>query len=134
MHPAIDPSHRALYFRVTCVTDQNDLPSLIGVSLTFNVHFRDQWTGRVNYRKAALAGSFLDGARYPVGAEDGDRAGWDLIDLVDETRTLCTQPVDDMPIVNDFVTHIYWRAVFFERTLDDLDRSFDSCAETPGLG
>jgi hypothetical protein len=39
-----------------------------------------------------------------------------------------------MPIVNDFVADIDRRPVFFECALDDLDRSFNPCAEASGLG
>jgi hypothetical protein len=69
-----------------------------------------------------------------MGAKDGDGAGRDLVDLVDKIGTLGTQPLDHMPIVNDFVTDIDGRAVFFECTLDYLDRSFNPCTEASGLG
>jgi hypothetical protein len=39
-----------------------------------------------------------------------------------------------MPIVNDLVTDINRRPIFFERALDDLDRSFDPRTEASGLG
>jgi hypothetical protein len=37
-------------------------------------------------------------------------------------------------IVNDFVTDIDRRAIFLERSLDNLDRAFDPRAEASGLG
>src|SRR5215472_5186644 len=69
-----------------------------------------------------------------MGAEDGDGAGRDLVDLVDKMRALSPQPLDYMPIVNYFVTDIDRRTKFFECAFDDLDRSFNPCAEPSGLG
>src|SRR5262249_26784723 len=98
------------------------------------VHFRDQRTSRVDHRKTTLLRAILDGARDPVRAENGDSTGRDLVDLVDETRALGVQSLDDMPVVNDFMTHIDRRPIFFEGALDDLDRWFDPRAEASGLG
>jgi hypothetical protein len=69
-----------------------------------------------------------------VSTEDGDGARGDLVNLVNEMRAFGTQPLDDMPIVDDFVADINRRSVFLERTLHDLDRSFDPRAESSGLG
>ena len=69
-----------------------------------------------------------------MSAEDGDGAGRDLVDLVDEARALGMQPLNHMPVVHDFVTHIDRRTVFFERALDDLDRTFDPRTKASGLG
>jgi hypothetical protein len=69
-----------------------------------------------------------------MGAEDGDGAGGDLVYLVNEMRTFGVQPLDDMPIVDDFVADIDRRTIFFESALDNLDRSFDPRAESSGLG
>jgi hypothetical protein len=38
MHPAIDPSHCALDFRMTGMADQDNLATLIGVTLPLYVH------------------------------------------------------------------------------------------------
>ena len=78
-------------------------------------------------------GTLLDRARDAVGAEDGDAAGRDLVDLVDETRALGAQPLDDVAVVHDLVPDVDRRAVLFERALDDLDRAFDPGAETSRL-
>ena len=114
--------------------DEDNFAPLIGVALSFNVHFRDQRAGRIYHRKTALLCAILDGAGDPVRAENGDSAGRDLVDFIDETGAFGAQPLDDMPVVNDFVTHIDGRAIFVESALDDLDRSFDPGAETSGLG
>jgi hypothetical protein len=49
-------------------------------------------------------------------------------------RALGAQPLDDVPIMNDFVADIDRRPELFERALDDLDRSFDPRAKASGLG
>ena len=88
MNAAIDAPHRADYFGMSGMSDQNDLTPLIGIALAFDVHFRDQRTGCIDHRKPALAGALLDRARDPVRAEDGHGTRRDLVDLVDEMRTL----------------------------------------------
>src|SRR5579875_405998 len=134
MHAAIDPAHRPLDFGVAGMADQDDLAALPGIALAFDMHLRDERTGRIDDREPALGRALLDGAGDPMGAEDRDIAGRHLVDLVDEDGSLGAQPLDDMAVVHDLVTDIDWRPVFFERALDDLDRSFDPGAEAPGLG
>jgi hypothetical protein len=108
--------------------------TLVGIALTFNMHFRDQRAGCINYGKTALRRAILDGAGDTVRAENGDGAGWDFVDFIDEICAFRAQPLNDMPVVNDFMTHIDRRPIFFEGALDDLDRSFDPGAEASGLG
>jgi hypothetical protein len=69
-----------------------------------------------------------------VSTEDGDGARGNLVNLVNEMRAFRAQPLDNMPIVDNFVADIDRRSVFLERTLYDLDRSFDPRAEPSGLG
>jgi hypothetical protein len=68
-----------------------------------------------------------------VGAEDGHGSRRDLVDLVDKMGSLGAQPLDDVPIVNDFVTDVDRRAVLFQRALDNLDCSFDTGAKATRL-
>ena len=83
---------------------------------------------------AALGGALLDRAGHAVGAEDRDAAWRHLVDLVDEMRAFAAQPLDNVPVMNDFMTDIDRRAVFLERPLDDLDRPFDPGAKSSRLG
>ena len=68
-----------------------------------------------------------------MGAEDGDAAGRDLGQIVDETRALGAQPLDHVAVVDDLVADIDRRSVFLDRALDDLDRALDSGAKSPRL-
>jgi hypothetical protein len=68
-----------------------------------------------------------------MGAEDGNAAGRDLVELVDEMRALGAQPLDDVAVVHDLVAHIDRRTVFLDRPLDDLDRPLHPGAKAPGL-
>jgi hypothetical protein len=69
-----------------------------------------------------------------VGAEDRDAAWRHLVDLVNEMRAFAAQPLDNVSIMDDFMTDIDWRTVFLERPLDDLDRSLDPGAKSSRLG
>jgi hypothetical protein len=69
-----------------------------------------------------------------VRAEDSNPAVRDFIDLVDKVRPLGAQPVDDVAVMDDLMADIDRRPIFFERALDDLDRSFHPRAETSWLG
>src|SRR5215831_16014698 len=119
MNPPVDTPHRALNFWVAGMADQDDLTTLVGISLSFDVHFRDQRAGRIDNRQATLVGALLDRAGHPMRAEDGYCTGRNLVDLVDETSSLGAQPFDHMPVVHNFMTHIDRRAVLFQRALDD---------------
>ncbi len=134
MHAADDPPHGADDFRMEGMPDQDDLAPLIGVALALDMDFRDEWAGRVDDRQAARSGPILDRAGHAVGAEDRDAAWRHLVDLVDEMRAFAAQPLDNVPVMNDFMTDIDRRAVFLERPLDDLDRPFDPGAKSSRLG
>ena len=94
----------------------------------------DQRAGRIDDRQAALPCALLDLAGDPMGAEDRDRAGRDLVDLVDELRPLGAQSLDDVAVVHDLMPHIDRRPIFLQGALDDLDRAFDPGTEPAGLG
>ena len=134
MHSTVNPPHSADDFRVAGMPDQDDLTTLVRIALALNVHLRDQRASGVNNRQPAVTSAYLDRAGNTVCAEDRDAALRDLVDLVDEMRTFGAQPLDDMPVVNDFMTYINRWAILFERTLDDLDCAFDPRAEPARLG
>jgi len=69
-----------------------------------------------------------------MGAEDGDGAGGDLVYLIDEMRTFGAQPLDDVPIVDDFVADIDRRPIFLKGSLDDIDRALDPLRRIPVVG
>src|SRR5207249_4609999 len=67
-------------------------------------------------------------------AEDRHRARRHLVDLVDVLRALRAQPLYDVAVVHDLVTHVDRRTIFLKRPLDDLDRPFDPGTKPSGLG
>src|SRR5206468_8214265 len=56
-----------------------------------------------------------------MGAEDGDRPGWYLGEMLDKACALRAQAFDDMAVVNDFVPDIDRRAKLLERFFHDVD-------------
>ena len=114
--------------------DQNDLATLVRIALALDVHLRNQRAGGVDNRKPAVGRAFFDRAGDSMRAENRNGPLWDFVDFVDEMRPLCVQALDDVPIVHDFVADIDWRAVLFERALDDLDGALDPRAEASWLG
>src|SRR6516162_5666996 len=133
MHTTVDPPHRADYFRMAGMPNQDDLTTLICVALAFHMHLRDQRAGGVDNGEPAVGREVLDHARNSVRAEYRDAALRDLVDLIHKTCTFGAQALDDVAIVNDFMTDIDRRSILLERTLDNLDRAFNSCTETARL-
>src|SRR5215472_14228108 len=134
MHAAVDPPHRTDDFRMPGMAYQDDLAALVRIALTLDVYLGNERAGGVDDREPPVSRTFLDHFGDPVGAEYRDAALRDLVDLVDKMRALGAQPLDDVTIVNDFVTDEDRRAIFFESALDDLDRALDAGAEASWLG
>src|SRR5229473_2595288 len=134
MDLAIDAAHRALDLGMAGMADQDDLAALRGIALALAVHLGDERAGGIDHRQRAALGGLLDGARNAMGAEDGDAAGWDLVEFIDEMRALGAQPLDHVAVVDDLMAHIDRRTIFLERLFDDLDGPLDAGAEPSGLG
>ena len=73
----------------------------------------------------------LDLARHAMGAEDGDGAVRHLRQFLHEARALSLQTFNDVSIVDDFVAHIDRRAILFQSTLYNVDRSYHLPAQKP---
>ena len=125
--------HRSFDFRVPGVPDEDDLVALLRVASGFVVHSTHQGTGRVDHPKIAHAGIGLDLSGHAVGAEDGDGAGRNLVDVLDEAGALAAQRGDDVLVVDDFVPDVDRRAMDLQRPFDDVDRPHDPGAEPPRL-
>ena len=69
-----------------------------------------------------------------MGAEHGDGAIGNFVELLDKTRALAFQRLHHMAVVHDLVAHIDGLAIFLERPLDDIDRPDDAGAKAPRLG
>lgn len=67
-------------------------------------------------------------------AECRDGSGWDFAERFDEDCAFGSQIVDDVLVVDDFVSDINGRAVAFERALDGIDRADDRPRKINGAG
>src|SRR5205814_6540150 len=94
---------------------------------------RDQWAGRIEHRQTASRCFLLHAPRHAMGAENGDGTRRHLGEILDEDCAFVLQAFDHVFVVNDLVPHIDRRAIFFERTLDNLDRANDTRAKAAGL-
>ncbi len=134
MQPAFDLAAGAFDFRVSGVTDQDDVVVAAGIAAAFVMHLLHQRTGGIDDVELPAGGIGLDLARYAMGAEHGHGAGWDFVDLVDEDGAPPAQLLDDVVVMNDLMAHIDRRAVLFERAFDDLDGALDPGAEAARPG
>ena len=94
----------------------------------------DERTRRIENAQAACPRILLHQPRDAMRAENGNRSGRDFRKVLDETRAFCTEALDDMTVVNDFVTDVHRRAKLRKRLLDDVDSPNDAGAESAGLG
>src|SRR5262249_18791045 len=124
---------RALDFRVTGMADQYQDPATRNVALTLDVHLGDQRTGGVEYRQAAGLCLIDDRLRHTVGTEDRHCPVRNLIEVLDEDCSLALESLDHMPIVDNLMTHIDWRAELLQRAADNVDCPHDTRAKAPRL-
>ena len=116
------------------MADQDDLAILFGVVLAFLVDLGDQGTGGVDDRQATIFGFDLDFFGDSMGAENGHRAIRNIVDFLDEDGAFVTQGFDHPFVVNDFVSHIDWRPVKFQRAFDDFNGAFNAGAKSTRTG
>ena len=115
------------------VPDQDHRASLRHVALPLAVNLRHQRAGGVEDAQPARSRIVFDDARDAVRAEHGDRPDGNLGQMLDESGALRAEAFDDVPVVNDLVTHVHRRAEALERLLDDVDRADDARAEASRL-
>src|SRR6185312_5772470 len=72
--------------------------------------------------------------RHAVGGEHHRCAGGNLVELLDENRSLALERLDDVAVMNDLMAHIDRRTESLEAALDDLHRALDSGAEAARTG
>jgi hypothetical protein len=115
------------------MADQDQGPALRHVPFALIVDLGDERAGGVEHRQRARGGLLLDAARHAMGAEHGDRERRNFRQILDENSAFVLQAFDHVFIVHDLVAHIDRRAVFLERTLDDLDGTHDARTKAAGL-
>jgi hypothetical protein len=115
------------------VADEDHHATLRDVALALAVHLGDERTGCVEDAQAALPRVILDDPRNAVGAEDRDRAGGNFGEVLDETRPLGAQALDDVPVVDDLMPDVDGCAKPDERLFDDVDGADDARAKAARL-
>jgi hypothetical protein len=121
-------THRALDLFVPGVADQDDVPALVAEAHGLAVDLGDEGAGRVDGLQLAVGRTLHDGRRDAVRAEDDVRPLGNLVDLVDEDRTLALEGRDDVDVVDDLLADVDGGAVVLERLLDRDDGSVDAGA------
>ena len=116
------------------MADQDHLAPFARVARHFHVHLGHERTGRVEHLQTAPPRLVLHRARDAVRAENHRRVVRHFVQLFDEHRAEAAQPLDDVAVVHDLVTHVDRRAEQLERALDDVDRAIDAGAETARIG
>ena len=134
MHSAFTLAHRALDFRMAGVADHHDLAAVLAHLRDLDVHLRHQRARRVEDGKAAARRLAAHGFRDAMCAEDDGRTVRNLVQRLDEHRSLALQVVDDVAVVDDLVANVDGGAKLRERELDDCDRPVDAGAEAARIG
>jgi len=116
------------------VTDQDHDTALCDITLALAMDLGDERTRRIENAQATGLRILFYEPRDAVRAENGDRSGGHFRKVLDETCALCAQALDDVAVVNDFVSDVNGRAKLRERLLDDVDGPDHAGAETARLG
>ncbi len=116
------------------MTNEQDVVVVAGKALGLVVHLGDQRAGGVDDSQRPLGRRRVHGWRDAVRGKHHDGALGDLVGLVDENCPRLGQGVDHVAVVHDLVPDVDRRAVFFQRTLDRLDRAVDAGAIPARLG
>jgi len=123
--------HRANYLGMAGMADQDHVEAAFVVQDCFLVHLGDERAGGVEKEQAAMLGIRRHRFRHAVGGKDHRRVGVrNLVELVDEDRTLSPQVLDDEAVVHDLMADIDRGAIAPQSQLDDLDGAVDTGAKS----
>ena len=115
------------------VADQDQNTPLRRVAFALAMDLGDERTGRIQNAQSIFLRFILDLPCDPVRTENGDRPGGHFRQVLDETRALRAQGLDDMAVVHDFMPDIDRRAKLCQRLLDDVNGPDDAGAEPARL-
>ena len=116
------------------VADEQDVAAGLNHSLRLPVHLADQRAGCVDIVEPARLGSGRHQLGYAVGRKHHRPPIGHFVQFLDEYRAEAAQPVDDKPVVDDFMADVDRRSMPVDRQLNDLDRPVDAGAETARRG
>ena len=106
---------RADHLDVVGVADERDEVAAVGVAPRLGVHLRDERADGVDDAQAAALAVLPHRRRDAVRREDADRAGRDLVLVLDEHRAEPLEPADDVVVVDDLVADVDRRPVLLEQ-------------------
>ena len=116
------------------MSDQYDFSGVAGETLSFYMNFCDQWAGGVDAAETLADRRLPHRRRYAVGTEDQQRASRRLGGILDEDRSLLSEPLDHVAVVNDFVTDVDRCPEPPKGYLDDLDGPVYAGTESAWVG
>ena len=116
------------------MSDHDDAVALLVHLGDFHMNFSHQGARRIVNRQVASPGFFFDGFRNAVRREHEDRTVGHFVDFVHKNRTLFSQGIDDMFVVNDFMADVNRRAVHCKCSFNDRNRTVNTGAEASWLG
>ena len=96
--------------------------------------FGDQRAGGVKDFQATLSGFLMDTLGDAMGAEDHRGVIGDFGQLLDEHRSLLSQPIHNILIVHDLMAHIDRRFEQFQRSFHNSNGAVHTGAKTARIG
>jgi len=131
---SIETPERPFDLGVSVMTDQNDLTGLARVTANLHVHFGHERTGGIENGEAASVRLILDSLGNPMSRENDCGAIGNFVELFDEYRAHRAQTLDDMFVMDDFVSNVNWCPEKSDGTLDDIDRPIDAGTKAARIG
>ena len=116
------------------MADQEHLTCLARIAGHLHVHFGDERAGRIEDLQFAPLRLILHTAGHAVRAEDHGGGIGHFVEFLDEHRADRAQPIDDVFIVNDLVTHVDRRTEQIDRPFDDVDRAIHARTKSTWIG
>src|SRR6266481_7534786 len=120
-------------FIVVVMSDQNNAVAAFGVLHSFHVDLGDQRTGSVNHLQVAQLALFANAGRNAVRTVNEAMTVRNLVDFVDEDRSLGLQLFHDVAVVDDLPANIDRRAKGIKRNADNINGTNYPGAESPRL-
>ncbi len=120
---------RANNFLMIFVANQDDGAIFTGKFQGFEMYLCNQRTSGVNHFEGARFGFIANRRRNSVRAENQHRTVRNLVNGFHEDCAAPAKLFHDIRVMNDFVMDVNWRAVSFQRQLDNIHRAHNSSAE-----
>jgi len=121
--------HRTNDLDMAFVPDHQDFVSLPMQACDLHMDFCHQWTDGVDGEHLPPLGLFGDRFRHTMCGKHHGSVSRTVVKRFHKDRTLITQAIHDVFVVNDFVAHVDGCAKFVDGHLDHLDRTINPGAK-----